>query len=79
MWVFDEDNLERALSAVGDRWRQEGHPPATVDLLLRGVRVFLRSPEAAKLHYGTAVINPLPLLEVEEIEPEEVTCVATGN
>jgi len=79
MWCFSNDQLEAVLHVIGERYRVEGHPNATVDLVLRGVRAVLRSPEAVRLRVRQHPIEPLPLFEVEEIEPEEVTCSATGS
>lgn len=79
MWCFSNDQLEAVLFTLGERYRVEGHPPSTVDFALRCVRAVLRSPEAVKLRVREHPVDPLPLFDVEEIEPEEVTCSATGS
>lgn len=78
MWCFSNDQLEAVLDAVRERYLAAGHPPNTVDFALRATRAVLRSQEAAKLRVREHPVEPLPLFEVEEIEPEEVTCAATG-
>lgn len=70
MWCFSNDQLEAVLHVIGERYRVEGHPNTTVDLVLRGVRAVLRSPEAVKLRVREHPVDPLPLFDVEELSVE---------